>query len=109
RSSIEDGEPHRSPLFRCAGQRRKRVPVLPARLADSGTHHDLEYLILTQARGPDGGDVLVGHAVGVVGPLLDQRAHRFTKTGIVEGGAAQVSRRLPIAVEDASDERAMQL
>ena len=107
---LEDFEPHRRPPpLGCECQCGEPTFVLAVRLPDGRADDDLEDLVLAEACGTDGGDVVVGHVVRVVGHLLDQRAHRFTETGIVERGPAQLGGRLPAAAEDAGDELAMQL
>jgi hypothetical protein len=67
---------------------RERRVVLPRGLADRRAHHDLEDLVLAEARCPRRGDVLVGDLVGVLGDLVDQRAQRLGKPCVVERGAA---------------------
>src|SRR4029450_10406076 len=72
---------------------RERRVVLPRGLADRRAHHDLEDLVLAEARCPRRGDVLVGDLVGVLGDLVDQRAQRLGKPCVVERGAALGVRR----------------
>ena len=95
-------------FFRRAGQGRECVGVLAAGLADRGAYHDLEDLVLAEARRTDGDDVLVGHLVCVLGNLLDQRRNGLAEAGIIEGSTAQLGCRFPISFEHAGDELAMQ-
>jgi hypothetical protein len=53
--------------------------VLPHGLPDRPANDDLEELIVAQARGARGGEVLVGDVPGALGDLLDERSE-----GLVE-------------------------
>ena len=70
-AAIEDREAACSLLPGRGLKGRKCRVVLPSGLADSGAHHDLEDLVLAEARCPRGGDVLVGDPIGMLRNLVD--------------------------------------
>src|SRR5574341_299846 len=69
-------------------QGSERRIVLPRGLADGGTHHELEYLVLARPRCPRSGDVLVGDFGGVLCHRVDQHAQRLGEPCVIERGAA---------------------
>jgi hypothetical protein len=76
-----------SPFSRGLEGIERRV-VLPRGLADRGTHHDLENLVLAEARCCHCSDVLVGDRVSALGDFVDQCPERLGESGIVERRAA---------------------
>src|ERR1700742_1028466 len=96
-------------FFDSAGQRRKCIGVLAARLTDRSAYHHLEDLVLAEARRTDGDHVLVGHLVCVLGNLLDQGRNGLAEAGILKRSSAQRGWRFALASEHAGDELAMQL
>src|SRR5262249_33805907 len=97
-----------TPLDRGFEGRDRRI-VLPCGLANRGAHHDLEDLVLAEARCPRRGDVLVGDLGGLPGDLADQGARRLGEPRIVERGAAQDARRMAVSLEDPRDQRLARL
>src|SRR6266540_4387644 len=83
----------------------ERRVVLPRGLADCRAHHDLEDLVLAEARCPCCGDVVVGDLVGVLGDLVDQRAQRLGEPCVVERGAALGVRRPAVSFFYPRDQR----
>src|SRR5262245_33676707 len=74
-------------------------------LTDRRAHHELEDLILTGARRPRRGDVLVGDLVGVLGDLVVQHRQRLSEACVVKRGAAQSAGRPAVSFEDPRDQR----
>src|SRR5260221_3419455 len=66
----------------------ERRLILPRGLTDGGAYHELEELILAEARRLHGGDVLVGDPCRLPGDLVDQRAERLGEPFVLECGAA---------------------
>src|SRR5260221_1781286 len=71
----------------------ERRLILPRGLTDGGAYHELEELILAEARRLHGGDVLVGDPCRLLGDLVDQRAERLGEPCVLECGAAGGARR----------------
>src|SRR5258708_19614148 len=65
----------------------ERRLILPRGLTDGGAYHELEDLILAEARRLHGGDVLVGDPCRPLGDLVDQRALRLGEPCVIEFGA----------------------
>src|SRR6266508_3848530 len=91
--------------FSCGVEGSERRVVLPRGLADCRAHHDLEDLVLAEARCPCCGDVVVGDLVGVLGDLVDQRAQRLGEPCVVERGAALGVRRPAVSFFYPRDQR----
>src|SRR5262249_54798056 len=72
----------------CGLESRERRLVLPCRLANRSTDHDLEDLVFAEAGESNRRDVIVGDVVCLLGNLVDQPAHRPCYSRVVKGGAA---------------------
>ncbi len=102
---IEDRRAACSILLRRGLERRECPVVLPRRLADRGTHHDLEDLVFAEPRRPRRRDVLVGDPLACLATLSTSVRSGSAQPAIVERGPALRLRRLAVAFQDPRDER----
>src|SRR6185503_16172615 len=87
------------PPRRCL-EGRERCRMLAHRLSDGATNHQLEDLVLREARRTRRGDVLIGNLVGLPHDLVDQCPQRGEEAHVVERRPSLGARRTPVAVQD---------
>src|SRR5579872_4270948 len=84
----------------CGREGRKRVLLLSSGLADRRADHQLENLVLAEARFPSCSDIVIGHFVRAQRNFLNQRPHRFYRFDVVERRAPLRARRLTVSLKN---------
>src|ERR1700730_3571181 len=101
-SGIEDLETHCSmPLVSCdCSQGSERSLILPRGLTYGRTYHELEDLILAEARCLHRGKVLVGDLCRPLSDLAHERVERLRGQCVVERGTPLGSGRPTVSLQD---------